>query len=87
MGAARKLQQEIDQVLKKVKDGIASFDEIHDKVRMRCTGFKKECASSSDAAKTQCNTLQPGACHSRYHHASCGCAGGPICLDGRQQTR
>jgi hypothetical protein len=33
MGAARKLQQEIDQVMKKVKEGIASFDEIHEKAR------------------------------------------------------
>lgn len=34
MGAARKLQQEIDLVLKKVKEGISAFDDIHDKVRL-----------------------------------------------------
>jgi hypothetical protein len=33
MGAARKLQQEIDLVLKKVKEGTVAFDDIHDKVR------------------------------------------------------
>lgn len=36
MGAARKLQQEIDQVMKKVKEGLASFDEIHEKVCEQC---------------------------------------------------
>jgi Not1 N-terminal domain, CCR4-Not complex component len=33
MGAARKLQNEIDAVLKKVKEGVASFDDTHEKVR------------------------------------------------------
>jgi hypothetical protein len=32
MGAARKLQQEIDLVLKKVKEGISTFDDTHEKV-------------------------------------------------------
>lgn len=36
MGAARKLQNEIDAVLKKVKEGVASFDDTHEKVR--CSG-------------------------------------------------
>ena len=37
MGAARKLQQEIEQVLKKVREGIHAFDDIHDKVRFACS--------------------------------------------------
>lgn len=32
MGAARRLQQEIDAVLKKVKEGISTFDDTYDKV-------------------------------------------------------
>jgi Not1 N-terminal domain, CCR4-Not complex component len=40
MGAARKLQQEIDQVLKKVREGINSFDDIHSKV---CTSCLRAC--------------------------------------------
>lgn len=32
MGAARRLQQEIDTVLKKVKEGISTFDDTYDKV-------------------------------------------------------
>jgi organic hydroperoxide reductase OsmC/OhrA len=40
MGAARKLQQEIDLVMKKVKEGIASFDEIHEKARTLCFGSR-----------------------------------------------
>lgn len=32
MGAARKLQAEIDRTLKKVQEGIIEFDEIWDKV-------------------------------------------------------
>jgi Not1 N-terminal domain, CCR4-Not complex component len=34
MGAARKLQQEIDATLKKVREGISAFDDIIDKVRL-----------------------------------------------------
>lgn len=33
MGAARKLQAEIDRTLKKVQEGIDEFDQIWDKVR------------------------------------------------------
>lgn len=33
MGAARKLQAEIDRTLKRVQDGIIEFDEIWDKAR------------------------------------------------------
>lgn len=32
MGAARRLQNEIEAVLKKVKEGVASFDDTHAKV-------------------------------------------------------
>jgi CCR4-NOT transcription complex subunit 3 len=35
MGAARKMQAEIDRTLKKVQEGIDIFDEIWDKVRLR----------------------------------------------------
>ena len=45
MGAARKLQQEIDQVMKKVKEGLASFDEIHEKVREHCWLGEPVCVS------------------------------------------
>lgn len=34
MGAARKLQSEIDRCLKKVQEGIDEFDAIWDKVRV-----------------------------------------------------
>lgn len=33
MGAARKLQAEIDRTLKRVQDGIIEFDEIWNKAR------------------------------------------------------
>lgn len=33
MGAARRLQNEIEAVLKKVKEGVTSFDDTHMKVR------------------------------------------------------
>ena len=42
MGAARKLQQEIDQVLKKVKEGCTVFDDIYDKV-WRCDVATQPC--------------------------------------------
>lgn len=32
MGAARRLQQEIDAVLKKVKEGVSTFDDTYEKV-------------------------------------------------------
>lgn len=35
MGANRKLQIEIDRTLKKVAEGIETFDEIWDKVRTK----------------------------------------------------
>ncbi len=34
MGAARKIQSEIDRTMKKVQEGIDAFDEIWDKVRI-----------------------------------------------------
>ena len=50
MGAARKLQQEIDQVLKKVKEGINTFDDIYEKARPRLRRSFK-----SAPARTQCH--------------------------------
>lgn len=42
MGAARKLQQEIDRTMKKVLEGLDSFDEIWDKVRGRSERSRTE---------------------------------------------
>lgn len=38
MGAARKLQTEIDRTLKKVQEGVDTFDQIWKKVGLLCVG-------------------------------------------------
>lgn len=60
MGAARKLQNEIEGVLKKVKEGVASFDDTHSKVCVPASGQLLVCVHS------QCESrLSRGGCTRR----------------------
>lgn len=54
--AARKLQQEIDKCFKKVAEGVAVFENIHDKIQQ--TGNASQKVKLEDALKKEIKKLQ-----------------------------
>lgn len=56
MGAARRLQQEIDAVLKKVKEGVSTFDDTYEKVCVTAaSGLGSMCVSASPSRRVSRN--------------------------------
>ncbi|KAF2707876.1 CCR4-NOT transcription complex [Pleomassaria siparia CBS 279.74] len=54
--AARKLQQEIDKCFKKVAEGVATFEGIHEKIQQTCNPSQKE--KLEDSLKKEIKKLQ-----------------------------
>ena len=54
--AQRKLQQEIDKCFKKVAEGVATFESIHDKIQVTTNQSQKE--KLEDSLKKEIKKLQ-----------------------------
>ena len=54
--AQRKLQQEVDKCFKKVAEGVATFESIHDKIQITANQSQKE--KLEDSLKKEIKKLQ-----------------------------